>query len=868
MPCPPWGTAPEDDIVADVSSLSWVNVLLGCLWPAANTAVTKHVYDELIPRLQETLPGPLKHFRFSRFSLGKTSPEFGPIEVVRHTNEHIQIELDMRYLSDVDILVDSGGISFGVNQLTFHGRLCIAMKPLIAKWPVICGVQVFFANQPKVELRFAGLAHLVNEFPGIAQKVKGTVDDFFRNSIVLPNLKSIRLTQDDEALDLTQASSHPALGVMRVRVVCAKNLAGANWNLRGSGQLSSDPFCVLRLGHREHRTSTVFGATSPTWPAGEPSAYFVVYHQEQELTVDVETQDRRGLFQRNFLNHLGRTKPLSVRTLMYRSEAKAGGDAQHAGVTRRRREMLDISQVKSGMLHMDDPVNHGVPSEVELEVEWFELALGASSPFARGSRGLVFVELHAGSGFPARVVQNRKRLRWRCRLAEGDPICSRPGELVHNDPTFGLPIHPRVLRVIEELFKREIPVADIADIVDADPKSVAQWIQLREDAHAHEMEKQRQITGLELGATPCIEMRWHETLPLLVRRPQESYLAIELLEGDDRLVGQLDPIALQPLLVAGGGSLARETLRLLPSEQSHSSVGGLSAWLFPVCSKPQVTVGGYSQVRMDVSVRLQVLEASSGPRAVGRGSIAGGPACSESTSDACSTVALGAHAASSSGPGSTSASRSGQTGSLRSGTPPPVSAGVRDDTASTQVASRRHTAPVSPPPATLLAGAAACPSAGQVASASGPQVTYGSVVPPPSLRLAAETQWQQGARSPCGASGPAHRPLSPRVTRDPSCAGSSRGKSPTAASTASGGANAGMRRGPSTRQPHDGPGSAPSPPPAEQPPWNDPPCRGPPAPLQPHLAPPRQPPVNAHVQPVGPVNAGQPMSMVGMPGAG
>ena len=31
------------------------------------------------------------------------------------------------------------------------------------------------------------------------------------------------------------------------------------------------------------------------------------------------------------------------------------------------RHKLDVSQVKSGLLHVDDPVNTGVPSEVELE---------------------------------------------------------------------------------------------------------------------------------------------------------------------------------------------------------------------------------------------------------------------------------------------------------------------------------------------------------------------------------------------------------------------------------------------------------------------------------------------------------------------
>lgn len=855
--------------MADVSTLSWVNLLLSSIWPAANTAVTKHVIDELGPRLQETLPGPLKHFRFTRFDLGRKAPELGPMEVVRQSDEHIQVELDMRYHSDVDIVIDSGSISFGVSQLLFHGRLCIALKPLIPRFPIICGLQLFFANQPKVELRFSGLAHTVNEFPGIAQKVQAAVDEFFRSSIVLPNLKSIRLTQDDEALDLTRASSHPALGVLRVRVQSAKSLAGANWSIRGGGQLSSDPFCVMRLGHNVHRTSTVFGTINPAWPASEPSAYFVVYHQDQELTVEVETQDRRGLFQRNFMNHLGRTMPLSVRTLMYRSEAKAGSDPQHATMTRHRREVLDMSMVKKGMLHMDDPVNRGVPSEVELELEWFDLAHGAGAPFARGARGLVFVELHAGSGFPVIVVQQRRRLRWRCRLADGEPVCSRPGQVVHNDPTFGLPIHHRVLRVIEQLVKRSVPVADIADIVDSDPKAVAQWIQLRQEAVAREAEKQQQLGGIDSGVVDTLEMRWHETLPLLVRRPQESHLAVELLEGDGdgRVVGQLDPIPLQPLLVAGGGSLTRETLKFYAAEGLGAS-GGFSAWLFPACSKPQVATGRYGQVRMDVSVRFQVLEASCGPRAVGRGGSAGGPAPSDTVSDATSTAVVGAPASSSSR--STLASRSARMASQRSCTPPTHIAEAPDESVSLFKALRNdpYATASGLPPAAAASAAAPCathfatglPPSAQVGS-SAPFTKYGDGTSPPSPRAA--DPWRAGnPPSPRTSQGAAAPPLSPRLAPGSMPAVKSpRGATP--AGSASG------RRPTPARQPQEMPALAPAPPPPppEPSPWSSAQIHGPPLAQAAARTAFEKFPMRAPAPPpAGPTHAGQPQSMLLMPG--
>ena len=131
----------------------------------------------------------------------------------------------------------------------------------------------------------------------------------------------------------------------------------------------------------------------------------------------MEVRDEEQGFFRNFVGHLGLLR-LKVNQL--------NGLSRHK---------LDVSQVKSGLLHVDDPVNTGVPSEVELEcLGWqaegisqaTEAKLVLSRPLMPGlnmlnehdearlrcswldfgrplqgePHGVALLELHHGTGFP------------------------------------------------------------------------------------------------------------------------------------------------------------------------------------------------------------------------------------------------------------------------------------------------------------------------------------------------------------------------------------------------------------------------------------------------------------------------------------
>eukprot|EP00931_Biecheleriopsis_adriatica_P043389 TRINITY_DN24807_c0_g1_i1.p1 TRINITY_DN24807_c0_g1~~TRINITY_DN24807_c0_g1_i1.p1 ORF type:complete len:646 (+),score=101.60 TRINITY_DN24807_c0_g1_i1:92-2029(+) len=585
----------EDEFLHDSSSLAWVNSLLRALWPKANVALIHFVHEELTPKLQAALPGPLKSVYFSRFSLGDGVPDLGPIDVTRVSESHVQIELGIRYKSFTNVQLASGaGISFGIRELSLSGRLCVALKPLLQACPIVGGVSVYFASQPRVDLEFSGMS-AVAQFPGLAKTVQRTVDSLLGN-LVLPNFKFFPITSDERVVNITDASAQEPIGILKVQVLGARNLAGANWRMGSVESFTSDPYCIMRLGSTTSRTSTVQGTTNPKWPSAEPAAYFVVYHREQEFHLDVFDEDR-GLLQRNFVGLLGRIRGMSVRDLLQRTEGSVCC------------VVLDTSQVKSGLLHVDDPVNKGLPSEIDLCIEWRELVPRVQVQDMKPhdvAIGLLLVELHAGTGFPEEACDGRRSLRWRCWLdsEEDPPTCSSAGKLLSEEPDFHLPLAQCLYHTVDQLSNRGVPNAEIAEIVDASEAVVSQYLAAKSDFLAKLAERR-----MARGEERCVELSWHEKLPILVRRRLDASVIISLVDGDDKAVGMLDPIPLHSLL-SGDGVTAKETFRLSRDEKVPSPGGAgsrLSAWLFPYCSKPVLARGRYHAVGMSISFCFRAL---------------------------------------------------------------------------------------------------------------------------------------------------------------------------------------------------------------------------------------------------------------------
>mmetsp|Transcript_785 Transcript_785/g.2158 ORF Transcript_785/g.2158 Transcript_785/m.2158 type:complete len:594 (-) Transcript_785:114-1895(-) len=579
---------------SETSSLAWVNKLFKAIWPNTMLALVKFVNAELTSKLQRDLPVPFKSARFSRFSLGEGVPSLGPIDVMKRSDDHISVELDLSYSSVVDILLSAGpeSINIGIKYISFAGRLCVELQPVLDTWPVVGALILAFAGQPKLEIKFSGIADA--PLPGLAKRVQATVDAALAN-LVLPNCSRIPLASDDRLLNLAACSRAP-IGVLKVQVRKGINLAGANWRMGSVRNFTSNPYCVLQVGSVTARTSTVKATTNPDW--NDAPCFFIVYHKDQELLLEIIDDDAEGFLQRNFVGLLGRLRITVREALLQRSD--------RAGCCR---FVLDTSQVKSGLLHVDDPVNTGVPSEVDVAVAWMDISPAAPSKTllvkdlaSRGHIGIMLVQLHSGTGFPEECAHGKIDLKWKCALAGSDfgdfTSCSysAKGKLQVQAPNFHLPIPQCLYHVIDELTARGAAVMDIADIIQFDHAQVTEYLEVKSKFYTHMSARQ-----LETGKDHCVELVWNETVALLVQEPAHTFVSVSLMDGS-KLIGSLEQISVQDVLSRGGEQLKICDLSLAVPDHRRQAAGRLSSWMFPACTSP-IPGNRFEAVRMSVSVR-------------------------------------------------------------------------------------------------------------------------------------------------------------------------------------------------------------------------------------------------------------------------
>eukprot|EP00439_Symbiodinium_sp_Y106_P069044 s1118_g11.t2 len=522
---------------AELGSLSWLNALISWLWPSFNRAVMDFVHEDLMPRLRDALPSMLRHVTCSRFTLGEKSPELGPVQVLESPHR-VDLVLGVQYLSDVDISFDAGGgVSFGVRHLICNGKMCVSLRPLLQRFPVAGAVHMFFATAPQVDIEFTGLASL-GHFPGIEKTIRRAVADWLNSYIVLPRSKAVLLADD---VDKLEALAQQPLGVARVKVVQAKNLAGVNCHAFKEDCFTSHPYCMLSLGDCSVRTSTLYDTTSPVWPEESAGAFFVVHHREQQLSVEVHGETSASLFQHNFTGFLGRFSCRIGQCLRRWPEGKPG--------VRRNMQKLDTSEVQRELLHVDDPVNRGVASVVDLEVQWFDF-VGADA-WAAVAPAVLEIKIFEGTGFPTECNAGRG-LRWRTWVDEKNALVSQKGHLVSDQLRFpDLPINPRLFPVMDNLDSRQYSSKDVAQIVGITEDLVRTYLRTRDEFKS----KQEQLREVQSKDDYRIPLQWFQILVHIIDDLTDlsKNLSMALLDSQDGEVGRLPSMSLRSILEDSGG---------------------------------------------------------------------------------------------------------------------------------------------------------------------------------------------------------------------------------------------------------------------------------------------------------------------------
>eukprot|EP00435_Cladocopium_sp_Y103_P061287 s679_g22.t7 len=581
---------------ADLDSLSWLNVLLSHagkfkrkLWHFSEA----WTLDLATPcRLQSSLPSFFRNIRFSRFTLGSKSPELGPVQVM-HAKDKVDIVLDMQYLSNVDVSIDTGnGVGFGMRHLNCNGKICISLQPIMQQFPITGAAQIFFPFVPEavsevspdkscrlglwqLDIEFTGLAAL-GHFPGIEKTMRDAVKDWLKSHFVLPRSKAVMFSKE---VDPIKALSRRPMGVLRAKVLRARNLAGVNCHAFEEGSFTSHPYCILSLGDSSARTSTVRDTTFPDWPVDESGGYFLVHHREQRLQVEVQAEASGSLFSHNFTGFLG---SVSCRIGHLRRWSIQDGSGIRCSTLN-----LNTSQVNRELLHVDDPVSRGVPSTLDLEIQWFDIVEG---PALSAQLQAIWVELLKGTGFPMEANVGRG-LRWRTWIEENEDHAkvSPKGQTCGSELQFPqVAINPRLFPVIDNLSCRGYLVKDIAEILGINEELVTSYIRAREDFQR----SQAELVQAQSKDDYRVDLQWFDiAVHLLDASHLPKKLHIALYDSKDAEVGRLEPISVRSLQ-----DMPTSGTRVCQLQVEADQ--GIVAWLVP--SAPT----RFATVQMEICVKL------------------------------------------------------------------------------------------------------------------------------------------------------------------------------------------------------------------------------------------------------------------------
>lgn len=111
------------------------------------------------------------------------------------SRNEIIMDLELFYASDCDINFSLGGMRGGIKDFSISGMVRVIMKPLIAKMPLVGGLQVFFLNNPAIDFNLVGVVDLL-DMPGLSDMLRKIIVEQIAAVMVLPNKLPITLSDD------------------------------------------------------------------------------------------------------------------------------------------------------------------------------------------------------------------------------------------------------------------------------------------------------------------------------------------------------------------------------------------------------------------------------------------------------------------------------------------------------------------------------------------------------------------------------------------------------------------------------------------------------------------------------------------------
>lgn len=192
-------TLPLDRIGSSFESLDWLNQITRVCWPYIGKIVEKELGPTAEPMINMALPTPFKNFRFLHAKLGKDYLVVDRVTVHKRNKTSVTLDLDVSFKGKPDITMSVSPVPtpFGIEELRWHGRLSVLLKPLVPVLPCVGAVQAAFITHPDLEIEFSGVAAIA-DFGPIEKIVNNVLHDVIAGMFVLPNRFLMKL---NDAID-------------------------------------------------------------------------------------------------------------------------------------------------------------------------------------------------------------------------------------------------------------------------------------------------------------------------------------------------------------------------------------------------------------------------------------------------------------------------------------------------------------------------------------------------------------------------------------------------------------------------------------------------------------------------------------------
>jgi len=272
---------------------AWMSSFVQELWPRISLYLKNLVETSIEPAINNALPSMMKgHVSFTEVTLGDSSPDFGPLTILKGEAGAIKLRIGMNLVSNLNIGLKAMGVYVGVSKLKLKGMLQIVFTPPATAPPFFGGLQIYFLNPPNVDLEFHGAAK-VAACPSIHSILRTTISDLLAGIVVLPNMIAVDMNTEDskDAVDLKYPEP---IGVLQLNLLKGEELLACDGGV--ITKPSSDPYVETKFGCTTWTSPVIKNTLNPEWGEGGKgiTRNFFVHSLSQVASFSVLDEDFTG----------------------------------------------------------------------------------------------------------------------------------------------------------------------------------------------------------------------------------------------------------------------------------------------------------------------------------------------------------------------------------------------------------------------------------------------------------------------------------------------------------------------------------------------------------------------------------------------